>query len=483
MSRVAAWGAALAAAGCAAAPARPVEPVGGRGGVEGAALALYRDGAVVRTQVAATLAPGRTEVALALPQDVEPGAVDLRVLPGGAEAALVALVRRPSALRSGDEVEVGDGERAVRGALRCCPARDLVVEADDGLHVVSDPALVRVRAAAGHVHAVVLESARGGEVTVELVYVTRTLGWSASYALALAPGGREVELRGALGIVNHGGTTLEDARITLVDGPRPQQPGGGPATSSGSRTLPPVVDPTRPRAEQPPSPAVDAPRAPEVTLPYTVDVAPGEQAVSLLPGPVRLPARQTLVFDAVGDGYDLAGRVPTLAPRYGLDAGRAATVAHSVDVDVAGARLPAGLPAGAARLAERTAGGALTPLGEARIFERAGSGDARVAPTISVAIGTSAHVSGRRSRREFTIDEPAKRLVEEFAIELTSTADEPREVIVREHLYRGLNWTLAYHNAERGVTKEGPQKIALRAVVPARGTARVVYRIVYHWAP
>ena len=55
----------------------------------------------------------------------------------------------------------------------------------------------------------------------------------------------------------------------------------------------------------------------------------------------------------------------------------------------------------------------------------------------------------------------------------------PVEVVIREHVYRGQNWTLAYQSAP--AVKEGAQQIALRAVVPAMGRAKVLYVVVYTW--
>jgi len=53
-------------------------------------------------------------------------------------------------------------------------------------------------------------------------------------------------------------------------------------------------------------------------------------------------------------------------------------------------------------------------------------------------------------------------------------------VLVREHLYRGLSWTVAYFSTPVAA-QEGHQQIALRTFVPAHGQAKVVYVVVYPW--
>jgi hypothetical protein len=88
--------------------------------------------------------------------------------------------------------------------------------------------------------------------------------------------------------------------------------------------------------------------------------------------------------------------------------------------------------------------------------------------------------AGTRERRELTIDDENRRIVEEFVITLDNQREAPASVVVREHLYRGQNWTLAYHSAA-AASKEGAQQIALRAEVPAKSKLKILYVVVYTW--
>ena len=58
----------------------------------------------------------------------------------------------------------------------------------------------------------------------------------------------------------------------------------------------------------------------------------------------------------------------------------------------------------------------------------------------------------------------------------------PVGVLIREHMYRSQNWTLAYESAAVA-TKEGPQQIALRTEVPAKAATQILYTVVYTWLP
>ena len=93
-------------------------------------------------------------------------------------------------------------------------------------------------------------------------------------------------------------------------------------------------------------------------------------------------------------------------------------------------------------------------------------------------------MTGHRVRREWSADRRNHRDVEEFAIEIDNRRARPADVLIREHLYRGQNWTLAYPSDTTGPVipaKEGPQQISLRTRVPARSRRTIFYVVVYTW--
>ena len=54
--------------------------------------------------------------------------------------------------------------------------------------------------------------------------------------------------------------------------------------------------------------------------------------------------------------------------------------------------------------------------------------------------------------------------------------------MVREHLYRGQDWSIAYANVVlTAKDKEGQQQVSMRTRVPANGSAKVYYVVVYTW--
>jgi hypothetical protein len=295
-----------------------------------------------------------------------------------------------------------------------------------------------------------------GRFAVTLGYATDRLAWSAAYTLTTAAARDRATVRGAIAIRNTTGVALH-ARIRIVD-----------AELGAWR------DPT---AEQLRAALRGAPAAASGGLPHdlgTVALGGGETRIELLGADPPRRLRSVLVYDPIGPGLDHTGAVPVADPSIGAASGPPSQVRESFEI----ARDPGasrGLPAGPARLLERRPDGALELLGEARLFDAT----TRVADADTIAVGTARGVTGRRERRDWARDDDLRRFSEEFLITIDNARPDPVDVVLREHLYRGQNWTLAYQSVP--AVKEGPQQIALRTQVPARSQAKVLYVVVYTW--
>jgi hypothetical protein len=296
--------------------------------------------------------------------------------------------------------------------------------------------------------AVEVAATRAGAARLTLRYLSDRLTWQASYTLIDDRGrGR---LHGALALRNDTGRRFQRARIAVLD-----------------RGLP-VASPTA---------AAFAQRA--VVVPGLHPVRPGVQRVELGGGALAL--RPTLVYDPVGTRFDSATLRPQMDPAYAVervDQALGAAVDESVLIELS--RVSAGpLPAGPVRVFTVGDGGALAWRGEGRLLPP--TDDAERYTTVSV--GRSPDVTGARRRTDFAIDRDANRMVEEVTVTLRNDGDAAADVLVREHLYRGQCWTVAYHSTGHRVAKEGVQQIGLGVTVPAGGAATVMYRVVYEWGP
>ncbi len=297
-----------------------------------------------------------------------------------------------------------------------------------------------------------------GTYAVVIGYVTNRLRWDVAYTMAATPKRDRGVMRGAIAIRNMTGISLRAANATLIDAEMGPWRGKlaeqlatslvGGAASSTSTAAPRDLG--------------------------AIDIGGGETRIDLIPAWTRT-MKSVLVYDPIGAKLDNPGAAPLRDAKLGVTPAASTRVTESFEVarDIAAS---VGLPAGPVRLFERRSDGSLVVLGQARLFEAS----ARVANVDTIAVGTANGVTGTRERRELTIDDENRRIVEEFVITLDNQREAPASVLVREHLYRGQNWTLAYHSAS-AASKEGAQQIALRAEVPAKSKLKILYVVVYTW--
>jgi len=265
-------------------------------------------------------------------------------------------------------------------------------------------------------------------------YTTTAVHWDAAYTLTASPARDHAVLTGTLTIHNPTGTTLRGA-ARVID---------AELATPSSDTQPLDLG--------------------------TLAVSPGDSHVPLVAGaPRRMHA--VLVYDPIGTKLDNPSAIPLRDASLGVTEPASPNVSDSYEVE-RDHRETRGLPAGPVRLVDHD--GHL--LGEARLFDAA----TRRADVDTIAVGTAEGVTGKRERRELTDEQSRHRLVEEFVIEIDNARLHPVEVVVREHLYRGQTWAVAYQSVP-DVHQDGAQAFTMRTRVPPRGEVKLMYVVVYTW--
>jgi hypothetical protein len=300
-----------------------------------------------------------------------------------------------------------------------------------------------------------------GHYAFTLRYRTHMLTWDAAYTLTTTPARTAVEARGALVIANAGGVAFPAARVAVLDDTYERHRGeqsdqlraeiSGPIGSLDSDYLP--------------ARAHDLGR---------IDVVDGEVRVELYAPGARRALRPTLVYDAIGTTHDNDADAVEKDEDFGLAPPPSTQVVESAEI-VRDAAADAGLPSAPARLVERRPDGSLVVLAAGQMFDA----HERAAKFDTIPLGIARDVVGHRTRRDFNLDEDRERLTEEFALDLANQRAQPVQVIVREHMYRAARWSLAY--ASGPVAQDSAQEISLRATIPARGKASLMYVVVYWW--
>ena len=299
-----------------------------------------------------------------------------------------------------------------------------------------------------------------GHYAIAIAYVTDRLAWDAAYTMTTTPARELAVLRGAVAIRNTTGIVLHHVALQVVDAEI-----GVWRNRTAEHLATALVGG---------SPSTTPAAIPRELGTATLGVGETRVAVTEQNETARR-MHSVLVYDPIGTKLDNASPTPTRDIALGVSPASVPHVTESFEVarDEDATR---GLPAGPVRLLERRPDGALAVLGESRLFDAA----TRVADVDTIAVGTADGVIGHRERREYTIDDENHRITEELVITIDNQRDHEVGVLVREHLYRGLNWALAFESTRRA-TKEGAQQIALRTNVPAKTTTKIMYVVVYTW--
>jgi hypothetical protein len=275
--------------------------------------------------------------------------------------------------------------------------------------------------------------------------------WSATYTMTTTPARQAVTVRGAIGLLNKTGTPIAKVHLLLFD---------------AGLTDPPLEDcSVKPCKKLPP-----------LDLGMR-DIPAGDSRIELLENEPPRPMHTVLVYDPIGTRLDDETPATNTDPELGLHIPISSHVSDGYEI-MRPSSQPEGLPKGTGRLFERGADGQLRLLGETDVFGPL----TRVAKADTIAMGSVDDVLGTRERHDFSNDVDSGRTTEEFWITLTSKRATPVDVVVREHMYRGLNWGIGYQSVP-DFQKEGAQQLAARVKLPAHGQTRIVYVVVYTEPP
>lgn len=315
----------------------------------------------------------------------------------------------------------------------------------------------------------------GGPASLEMMYWTDAIRWQAGYTVFADDGKGAFD--GAIVVTQPPDVDLGEVALSIVDA---DADGAGRADDDDDDGEDGYYDDDGdwvPRARPRRKPSGAEPPAP-MAIADGITLAGSETRVHLPGAHEEVEVKELLVVDAIGTRLDLSARVPRKVKEYGASEGNAPPVEQSYEFELPAILRREDIPAGDLRLFARR-GDQVRPLGQTRVGDDAIAADA-VATKATISVGSSAKVSATRKQTDFAIDAEGKRLIEEITIELDNKGTSDAVVLVREHLYRGLNWSLAYYSVP-ALEKEGPQQISMRVTAPAKRKTKVSYRVVYTW--
>lgn len=402
--------------------------------------------------------PGRPATPAAAASRPGPGQI-LTLYPDGA----VIRDRRMIELEAGRNTLVFDGVPA-----ELVPDSSALVSltSPDDLHVLEHTAVPDPPGPEGSAATQKLvwtvESARAGKELIELSYTSEDMAWRASYRLELdeLPDDSSLfiaHLHGRLEIINLTSATFARATVRLADDRLRADPSAGGV----------LFDKIPPSEHE------------LITLDRPMAIKPHSITARSLLGDRGRDVRVSLgfLYDPVGTILDSKGRRPVTDEGYGpiLDSDDpAGDVRYVLEIPLGRATWAASLPPGEV-VVRMGKDGVSTQGSPAFPAEEVADG------YTFVDLGTFPTIRTSRWQEDFFYDVMAQRVVEEIRVELENLDASTKIIMVREHLYRGLNWTIAYHNDVGSPRKLGPQAIRFDVKLEPGQKALIMYRVVYTW--
>ena len=321
-----------------------------------------------------------------------------------------------------------------------------------------------------------INSETNARFSAELAYITGGFDWAATYNV-VAPsafdvtGDEKANFLGWVTIHNQSGTEFPQARIKLMAGDvaklQPQQGGYG-------RNGPMMM-----------AKAIDSLQESGVTqkafddfhlydLNRTVTLRDGETKQLQFIDASGVALRRSYIYDGLGAQLQpiYAGNV-NQNQGYGLDNGNRKVLIVEEIKNSETNHLGMPLPAGRVRLYRSDADGQMEFVGESLIDHTPGE------ETVKIPTGSAFDVKGSRRQTDFHVDYNKHMLDETFEIKLTNQKQQPVNVAVIEHMYRGENWEITEKSST--FKKRDSHMLEFPMRVPAKGEATLTYSVHYTW--
>ncbi len=330
-----------------------------------------------------------------------------------------------------------------------------------------------------------------GKREVRTAYQTAGLTWRADYNLILAEDDRSADLGAWVTIMNLSGASYPDAQLKLIAGDVQRiQPNvvTGPMMARSSRMM--VADEMAGAAfEQKPFFEYHL-----YTLPRAATIDQNStQQIALFETKRGVKVEKMLVYYGLpGDARRWVFPSPMMDRNLGQGGNKKVDVYlqfHNREADGLGVPLPKGkvrvfkadtrsqaevkLDATGKPVGGSAAVGSLEFVGEDLIDHTAKN------EKVLVKIGQAFDVTGERVQTDFKVDTARDWMEETFRITLRNAKKEAQKVVVRENLYRWVNWQITQKSDE--FEKVDARTVHFVVDVPAEGEKVVTYTVKYTW--
>jgi hypothetical protein len=307
-----------------------------------------------------------------------------------------------------------------------------------------------------------------GEQLANVTYETAAVSWEADYTAVVAKDDRAIDLSAWVTITNQSGATYKDAELKLVAGDVHRAPRPGPRVMAGA-VLARADERGRPEAFT--EKAFFEYHLYTLARPTTIAESSVKQ-IELFHPVERIPARKIYLYYG-GVGFEPYGGEPYMDRNFGLTSNKKVDIyLEFKNAQEAGLGIP--LPAGRVRVHKRDdADGSLELVGEDRIDHTPRD------EKVLLKLGSAFDVVGERKQTDFQEDVGAHWVRESFEIRIRNHKAEDIDVVVKENLYRWVNWEI--EKKSHDFEKQDARTVHFPVKVPRDGETVLTYTVKYSW--
>jgi hypothetical protein len=311
-----------------------------------------------------------------------------------------------------------------------------------------------------------------GKHVARVAYQTTGITWWADYNLTYAEGqdadSCKLDIGAWVSILNQSGASYPDAKLKLIAGDVHRAPSTPPAVLAKAMRAEAMADEARGFEEK----TFFEYHLYTLGRPSSLPDNSTKQ-IELFPQVAGVPCEKTLVYYGQAGMWEGYAGSPYTDRNYGQTGNKKVdTYLTFKNAQENGMGIP--MPAGRVRVSKLdTADGSLEFIGEDRIDHTPKN------ETILLKLGSAFDVVGERKQLDFSIDTSRKVMTEEIEVRIRNRKDEPVKVVVKENLYRWVNWrvTASTHTFE----KQDARTIHIPVSVGADKEAVIKYTVRYTW--
>lgn len=372
-------------------------------------------------------------------------------------------------------INKGDSVEDVRGTLISAVGGDMVLKTAAGTQLIprGSPRVTLGELPGGLITKPTLvwkvNATSAGKHRVRTTYQTAGITWRSDYNLILNGKDTAADLGAWVTLMNLSGSSYKSALLKLIAGDVQRVQPAQPLYRREARQLM-TADAAAPQGfEEKPFFEYHL-----YSLPTRIDVLSNStQQIMLFPTAKDLKVEKVLLYNGLPQGFYWNFDAPQMDRNFGSSSNKKLDVYVRFE-NKENNKLGIPLPRGKMRVYKQDeADGSLEFIGEDLIDHTARD------EKVLIKLGQSFDVVGERTQTNYTVDANAHRITETFKIQLRNHKDAAQKVLVKENLYRWVNWEITQKSD--AFEKADARTIHFNVDVPARGEKTLTYTVTYTW--